>query len=162
MFHQREFLIARLNKARIRLTELILSAPSDREIYPGWTLKEFVDHVSGWDDSTVQALRAHAQGQPVGQTAANGIDDYNARAVSERQSMDLDETLKEYGDQRLALIQALRDLPDEKFNVPLDFPWGEFGTVAYMIEIFVDHEEELAEHLQLWMRNPDEPLVGRH
>lgn len=162
MFHQRQFLIARLNKARMHLTELILRSPHDREIYPGWTLKEFVAHVSGWDDATIEALKTHARGEPVSETVANGIDEYNAAAVAARASMDLDGVLQEYGDRRLALLEALRALPDDQFNVPLDFPWGEFGTVAYMIEIFVDHEEELTEHLQLWLKNPDEPLVGRH
>ena len=124
MFAQREFLIARLNKARGRLTELILRAPPDREIYPGWKLKEFVAHVTGWDDSTIQALQAHAKGEPVSQTVLNGIHDYNARAVSARESLDLEKILKEYDHKRLTLIDMLRELPDEKFNVPLNFPWG--------------------------------------
>jgi hypothetical protein len=162
VFYQREFLIARLNKARGHLTEQILHAPHDKEIYPGWKLKEFVAHVTGWDDATVQGLRSHARGEAVEKTVTNGIDDYNEIAVAGRQSQDLDLILKEYGDKRLDLIQALRDLPDEKFNVPLDFPWGEYGSVAYMIEIFVDHEEELAEDLQIWLKNPDAPLVGKH
>ncbi len=162
MSHQSEFLIARLNKARGYLTELVLHAPHDKEIYPGWKLKEFVGHVSGWDDSVIQALRTHGLGKPVDKTVTEGIDAYNAQAVSERATLDLDDILKEYGDKRLALIQAVRDLPEDKLNLPLDFPWGEFGSVAYMIEIFVDHEEELAGHLDLWLKNPDEPLVGRH
>ena len=118
--------------------------------------------MTGWDDSTIEALRTHAKGEPVSKTVTTGIDDYNARAVSERASLDLDQVLKEFGDKRITLIETLRDLPDEKFNVPLNFPWGEFGSLAYLIEIFVDHEEELAEHLHLWLKNPDEPLVGRH
>ena len=160
--HQRNFLIARLNKARAHMGALISAAPKEKQIYPGWTLKEFVGHVSGWDDATIEALHAHAMGEPVAQTVTHGIDEYNATAVSQRAALDLDQILKEMADKRAALIQALHDLPDERFNVPLDFPWGESGSVAYMIEIFVDHEEELAEHLHKWMKNPDQPLIGKH
>ena len=160
--HQRNFLIARLNKARTHLSDLIAEAPKEKQIYPGWTMKEFVSHISGWDDSTIEALRAHAKGEPVGTTVARGIDDYNSKTVYTRETLDLDHVLKEWEATRVELIKALTDLPDEKYHVPLNFPWGEFGTIAYFIEIFVDHEEEHAEHLMLWMKNPNEPLLGRH
>ena len=159
---QRDFLIARLNKARAHLSSLIAEAPRDMQIYPGWQMKEFVSHLSGWDDSTIETLHAHARGEPVGTTVARGINDYNAKTVYTRETLDLDHVLKEWDATRQNLIQALTELPDEKYHVPLSFPWGEFGTVAYFIEIFVDHDEEHAEHLTQWMRNPDEPLVGRH
>jgi hypothetical protein len=160
--HQRNFLIARLNKARAHLYGLIAQAPRDRQIYPGWTLKEFVAHLSGWDDSTIEALRAHARGEPVGTTVARGIDAYNAQTVSTRETLDLDHTLKEWESTRQELLQALRDLPDGKFNEPLAFPWGEPGTVAYLLEIFVDHDEEHAEHLATWLQNPDQALTVGH
>ncbi|HEY2980522.1 MAG TPA: maleylpyruvate isomerase N-terminal domain-containing protein [Anaerolineales bacterium] len=162
MFQQREFLIRRLNQSRGHLDELIAAVPRDKQIYPNWTLKEFLAHLSGWDDSTIEALRAHARGEPVGTTVARGIDAYNAQTVSTRAELDLEHILKEWATTRQSLLQALRDLPDEKFNVPLNMPWGETGSVAYFIEIFVDHDEEHAEHLHVWLKNPDVPLTGRH
>jgi hypothetical protein len=160
--YQRNFLIARLNKARARLNELIAKAPTDREIYPGWKLKEFVGHVSGWDDATIQGLQVHAAGTPVPRTVTQGIDGYNAYAVAQRAALGLPQVLKEMDEKRAALIQVLHELPDDRFNVPLDFPWGDAGTVAYMIEIFVDHEEELAEDLHTWLKSPDQPLPAKH
>jgi hypothetical protein len=160
--HQRNFLIARLNKARTRLNELIARAPRDKQIFPNWTIKEFIAHLSGWDDSTIEALRAHARGEPVGKTVARGIDAYNASTVSTREALDLDHIFKEWNATRETLIQALNDLPDEKFNEPLNFPWGESGTVAYFLEIFIDHDEEHAEHLHAWLANPDVPLREQH
>jgi hypothetical protein len=59
------------------------------------------------------------------------------------------------------VIQALKDLPDEKFNQPLTFPWGEEGTIAYLIEIFVEHDEHHAVHLAAWLKNPNE-VLGKH
>jgi hypothetical protein len=58
-------------------------------------------------------------------------------------------------------FQALEELPDEKFNQQLTFLWGEPGTVAYFIEIFVEHEAHHAGHLAQWLENPDE-IIGFH
>lgn len=159
---QRNFLIARLNKARQHLSGLIADAPRDKQIYPGWTMKEFIAHLSGWDDSTIEALKAHAKGEPIGTTVARGINDYNAKTVSTREALDLEHILMEWHATREALIQTLKDLPDEKYNLALNFPWGEYGTVAYFLEIFVDHDEEHAEHLHEWLQNPEAPLLDKH
>lgn len=29
------------------------------EIYPGWTLKEVLAHITGWDDAAIASLHAH-------------------------------------------------------------------------------------------------------
>ncbi len=161
MYPQREFLIERLNQARSQLDELLPSLPSTKFIYPDWTIKEYLDHLSGWDEAVVQALQAHATGEPVLQTATKGINFYNARMVSARKIKDLRASLQEYHSLRQAVIQALKDLPEEKFNLPLTFPWGEIGTVAYLIEIFVEHDEHHASHLAEWLKHPDE-VIGKH
>jgi hypothetical protein len=158
---QRDFLIRRLAEARHRLEALIDRAPTDKDIYPGWSIKEYLDHIAGWDDATVEALGCHVRGEPIPQTAARGINAYNAQTVSTREAIDLDHTRQEFAASRAAVVRALQDLPDAKFNEPLTFPWGEFGTVAYLVEIFVDHEDEHCAHLDRWLKNPDE-VIGKH
>lgn len=161
MYPQREFLIERLGRARRKLAALAEQAPVGKYIYPGWTIKELLAHVSGWDDVVIEALRAHAKGEPVSTTVTRGINAYNAQTVSSRETLDLEHTIAEFHATRAALIQALRDLPDEKFNQALTFPWGEIGTVAYLIEIFAEHEEYHSDHIAQWLKNPDE-VIGEH
>lgn len=161
MFAQRTFLIQRLQEKREVIEALLDKAPKDKEIYTGWTIKELVAHMSGWDDAIIEALQAHAQNEPISTTVTAGINAYNASTVNTRESLDFDHTLKEWDATRKALIKTLNELPDEKFNQALTFPWGEPGTVAYLIEIFVEHEEYHGAHLDEWLKNPDEP-VGEH
>jgi len=161
MFAQRTFLIQRLQEKREVIEALLERSPRDKEIYAGWTMKEFMAHMSGWDDVIIEALRAHAQNEPISTTVTAGIDAYNASTVNTRESLDFDHTVKEWHATREQLIQTLKDLPDTKFNQALTFPWGEPGTVAYLIEIFVEHEEYHGAHLAEWLKNPDE-LVGEH
>ncbi len=160
MLAQRELLIERLHQARQTLIQLARQAPVDRMIYPGWTIKEYLDHLAGWDDVVVEALRAHAKGEPIPQTAARGINAYNAQTVSTRESLDLDHTWREFDASRGALLQALNDLPGEKFGLALVFPWGETGTVNDLIEIFVEHDRHHAEHLAEWLKHPDRVILG--
>jgi len=161
MYPQRDFLIERLAHTRAGLAALIPQAPVDKHIYPNWTIKEYLAHLAGWDDAVVEALYAHTKGEPIPQTAARGINAYNAQTVSTRETLDLEHTRREFFASREAVIEALQELPDGKFNQPLVFPWGETGTVAYFVEIFVDHDEHHAAHLAAWLKNPDE-VIGEH
>ena|GEM_PF-361933 len=161
LMNQRDFLIERLNHIRQQIDTTISKSPTDKEIYKDWKLKELLDHISGWDDVVIDALKAHGKNEPVSQTVSRGINAYNAQTVASRAALNLDQTQKEFHVTRAALIQALNELPDEKFNQPLTFPWGELGTVAYLIEIFVEHEEYHAGHLEQWLKNPDN-MIGEH
>jgi hypothetical protein len=159
MLPQCEFLLERLNLARQHLDELVAKSPKDKFIYPNWTIKEYMDHLSGWDDAVVSTLRAHGSGEPVPMTVKRGINFYNSETITNRKTIDLDHSKLEYQASRQAALQALRELPDEKFNQPLIFPWGEDGTVAYFIEIFVEHDEHHADHLSRWLEQPDRVLT---
>jgi hypothetical protein len=161
MFAQRAFLIQRLKEKREVIEHLVAKAPSDKEIYAGWRIKELLAHLSGWDDSIIETLQAHAKGEPVSRTVSVGINAYNAKTVHTRESLGLEQVIKEWKATRELVFHALDDLPDKKFNQPFTFPWGEPGTVAYLIENFVEHEEHHARHLAQWLENPNE-IIGEH
>ena len=95
------------------------------------------------------------------QSAARGIDAYNAQTVSTRETFDLAHSRREFTAGHERVIQILRDLPDEKFDQPLIFPWGEHGTIRDFIEIFVEHDKEHTKHLTAWLKNPNE-VIGEH
>ncbi|MBV6397047.1 MAG: hypothetical protein HFACDABA_02651 [Anaerolineales bacterium] len=161
---EKEFLIARWEQRRKRLQALVVEAEAyrDQEIYRDWRLKEFLVHMSGWDDAVVEALRAHAANAPLQTLVSRGIDAYNAQTVSTRETLDYDRVRREWERTHELIIEAIRALPEEKTTQPLTFPWGEFGTVAYLVEIFVEHEEEHAHHLQEWLKNPNQVYSERH
>jgi len=161
MPNQRESLSAQLQEARQHLTMLVNQAPADKYIYPNWTIKQYIDHLSGWDDAMVEALEAHAKNEPVPQSAARGINAYNAQTVSTRETLDLAHSRGEFTASHARVIQTLQNLPGEKFDQPLTFPWGETGTVKDFIEIFVEHDEEHSKHLEAWLKNPNQ-IIKEH
>lgn len=162
MNSQKNILIERLKSARAHLNQFVSQAPTDKQIYPNWTLKQYLDHLSGWDDSIIESLNAHAKNEPVPQTAARGINAYNADTVTTREALSIEHTRREFIRSREAVIDAIQNLPDEKFDQPFTFAWGDTGTVADLVDIFAEHDEEHAEHLKEWLKHPDQPITGQH
>jgi hypothetical protein len=141
-------LIQQLDKARQEMRTVLVDIDTQMEIYPSWTIKHVLAHITGWDDVTIAALRAHAVGEEPATPAVRGIDFYNAQTVAEREALSYDHIVKEWELAREQLKAVLEEMPAEKFEETLVFPWGPRGTIAQIVAIFADHEEEHAEEIR--------------
>ncbi len=144
---QKEELIEQLHQGRAHILELLKILDINQEVYPRWTAKELLAHFAGWDEATIAALRAHARGDVPATPAKRGINDFNAQTVSTREALDYDHIYREWEAERTELIQAISDMPDEKFSESLVMPWGPTGSVAKLIQIMAEHEVEHAEEI---------------
>jgi Mycothiol maleylpyruvate isomerase N-terminal domain len=152
MIDKREELIQRLEAARTVLHELLAQIPVETEIYPGWTLRQFYAHLTGWDDVVTATLKAHAAGQTPATPAVKGIDAYNAESVATRSTLDYDHIVREWHLARAQLKAALRELPLEKLDEPVLYPWGPTDSVERMVGVLIWHEgEEHAAELRTWL-----------
>ena len=102
MIDEREQLLEELDEARSVLESLLIDIPPETEIYPGWTLRQFYAHLTGWDDVVTSSLRDHAVGKIPATPVVNGINAYNAESVATRETLDLEHIVKEW---RLARTQ---------------------------------------------------------
>jgi hypothetical protein len=116
-----------------------------REIYPLWTIREMLAHLSGWDDAVIAFLHSVLEGSEPATPAALGVDYYNDQTVATREGLDYDHIYREFIETRKVMLDLLRNLPDEKIREPYILPWGETGTVVDIVHIFAPHEEEHAE-----------------
>ena len=139
--------IQQLDAAHEKMLAVVAQVDTELEIYPGWTMKQVLAHLTGWDDATTSSLRAHIDGSQPATPAVEGIDFYNAQSVETREALNYEQTLVEWRLARDQLKAAINDLPPEKLNEPLLFAWGEMGSVARLVAIFVSHEEEHAEEI---------------
>lgn len=154
MTDEQSQLIQALDEARATMHTLIADLTPDSEIYPGWTLRQFLAHLTGWDDVTAATLRAHGRGETPATPVSAGIDAYNAESVATRQALDLDHIVKEWELARDELKAAIRALTPEQMAAPLLHPWGRVSTVAKLVNIMIHHEGvEHAEELRA-MRPP--------
>jgi hypothetical protein len=145
---EREKLLTRLDEARAKVKYLVDHLDGKADVYPPWKLKNLLDHFAGWDDAVIDALNAHVKGEPIPMSAARGIDYYNAETVSTRQTIPYERTLGEFQTTREMLKKIIREMPLEKYAEPLTYPWGGHGTVAQIIKIFYEHEEEHADEIR--------------
>jgi uncharacterized protein (TIGR03083 family) len=158
MIDKREELIQRLETSRAVLHELLADIPPETEIYPGWTLRHFYAHLTGWDDAVTATLRTHGVGQTPATPAVKGIDAYNAESVATRSTLDYEHIVREWHLARQELYAALRELPLEKLDEPVLYAWGPTGSVERLIEVFVHHEgTEHADELRAWLAQQATP-----
>lgn len=149
MHPEAENLIQQLDESRTRIQTVLERIPSGQEIYPGWTKREFIAHVAGWDDGTILAITEFIENRtPKESPARKGIDFYNAHSVETRVELDLDHIQREWVFNRQTLKDLLAAVPGEKFNVRFQFPWQEYGDIQSLVRIMIHHEHEHAEELE--------------
>jgi hypothetical protein len=154
----RDFLLHRLDETRSKIEELLLDINQEKEIYPGWSIKDMLAHMTGWDDATIDSLRAHVIGRQPSVAAISSLDKYNNLTVSSRKDLGYDQILKEWRLTRQVLRTVIEEMPEDKFFEPLIVPWGRKATVTYLVDMFRDHEEEHARDLEEWLKHPEKPL----
>jgi len=138
----RETLIVELDEARARLYGLVQDFDPVVEVYPGWTVKELLAHLTGWDDLVIAALEAVMNNEPMPMSAITGVDPYNASTVSERSNLPLERIRHEFHSTGEVLKTTIRRLPAERYDEVVDLPWGGRASIASMIRIFSHHEHE--------------------
>ena len=151
-------ILEQFSRARDEVRALLPSLDIHTEIYPGWTIKEVLAHLAGWDDATILALKAFINGAPPIVPAIRGIDTYNSQTVAERTSLNYEQVVREWEWVRDQLNQVLDQFPDEKLDAIIVAPWGVSLTVAQLIEEMGQHEEEHAEAIRTRQANPGKPL----
>ena len=150
-------IIERFNKAREDVRALLPAIDRRMEIYPGWTIKEVLAHLAGWDDATILALKAYLAGEAPPVPAERGIDLYNVQTVAERANLNYDQIVEEWGMVRDQLSPLLDSLTDEKLAAKIVAPWGPTITVGALIEDMAGHEEEHAAVIRARLANPQQP-----
>ncbi len=137
---QKTEIIEKLKQTRQELKDLVADIPPEKEIYPEWGLKELLAHFAGWDDATIASVRGCLAGQNPIIVAPRGADEYNARTVSERETLPLGHIIKEWELNRELLLDLVEQIPEEKFDTQTIYPWGEEGMLGNLIIGMAEHE----------------------
>jgi hypothetical protein len=144
-----EHLVHQLIQERTKLLNVVDRLESERELYPGWTIKHFVAHLTGWDEATTASLQAHMGGKEPGTPAIRGINFYNEQSVATRTDLNYYQVRRECEIARAELCDVLKKLPQEKIEQELIFPWGsDSGSVPKLIAILLHHDNHHTDELQ--------------
>lgn len=145
---ERTELIHQLEEARQELRAALEGIKSEMEICPGWTSKELLAHIAGWDQVTIPSLRAHARGIEPDASATGDFDLVNVQLIETYQALSHSRMAGECERVRDELKTAIEEMPEERLAEPFLFPWGERGTVAELVAILAGHDREHAQEIQ--------------
>ena len=142
-----EHLIKELGQARSEMERAVSAVDRNREICPGWTVKEILAHIAGWDKVGTGTVRAHTAGELPPPLEAQGIDAYNAYLVAQSEMLTYEEMVQDWKLARSQFTDALAEAPPRKLTDQARFPWGETGPIAGIVSILVEHEREHAREI---------------
>jgi hypothetical protein len=145
-------LIEELDEVREAMWQVAEAVDPGCEIYPEWTIKEILAHLTGWEDATIESLKAHIAGDVPATPASRGIDAYNAATVYTRETLSYDHVVREWRQTREDLKDLVREMDSEHLVGKMVFPWGPRGTAEELVRIIIHHESGHAEEVRQWLK----------
>lgn len=147
-----EELLQVYKNSQTSITSQLDEIDKNRKIYPLWTIREIIAHLSGWDDSVIGMLNALLKGETPPVPAALGTDVYNAETVSTREGLSYDHVIREYYSTREKLNSLIRQADDRILTKTSILPWGEEGSIEMLVRFFSEHEAEHAEDIKKFIK----------
>jgi hypothetical protein len=140
--------IRRYENARAEMREILKLAQGNPTIYEPWRMKEVLDHITGWDDAIIASIKSFLAHEIPATPASRGMDAYNAETVTSRESIPYEVTQREWEASRAELLALLRKMTDDQLHTSFVLPWGAYGTIENLVEIFTEHEETHAREIR--------------
>lgn len=145
---KREEILQAYEESRAAMMAQLDEIDRNRKIYPLWTIREIIAHLSGWDDAAIAFLSALIKGEIPPTPAMRGMDVYNSETVSTREGLSYDHILREYINTRERLLSLISTVSEEVFTKKDTLPWGGSGTFEDITRIFSPHEIEHADDVK--------------
>jgi hypothetical protein len=141
---KREEILQKLESSHALMMAQLNEIDKNRKIYPLWTIREIVAHLSGWDDAAIGFVNALIKGEAPPTPAMRGTTVYNDETVSTREGLSYDLIVREYIDTRAKLVGLIKQITEEMVVQPSILPWGAEGSLESIFQVFGPHEEEHA------------------
>ncbi len=141
-------LIQLLDESLGQMRTALEGVDTEKEVLSGWTAKDVMAHVADWDEVTATALNAYRENGEHLIPDFSGIDEYNAKAVEMHKNHSYQQVRAKWETAHGNLKTAVEDMPLEKFEGEMTYPWGQHGPISKIVEIMAEHEKEHAEDLR--------------
>jgi hypothetical protein len=141
---KREEILQALESSHAAMMAQLDEVDKQRKIYPLWTIREIVAHLSGWDDAAIGFVNALLKGETPPVPAPRGPNVYNEETVSTREGLSYDHIVREYVNTRAKLITVVRQMTEEMVAQESVLPWGDKGSLESIVQVFGPHEMEHA------------------
>jgi hypothetical protein len=133
-------LLVEIDQVRTDMGKVVQEIDPKLMIYPGWTIKEMIAHITAWEVVIHKAFQAYIAGDPPYFLREQDFDIFNEEAVDFRAAWSMEQVLQEWKDVREELKKNIQKLKETDLPVEMVLPWGSERTVAELIEIIGEHE----------------------
>jgi uncharacterized damage-inducible protein DinB len=138
--------------SRKELTEL--------PIYEGWTIKDVLAHVIGWDQRVLKTLPLMLQNR-ASEVASVEVDDFNRESVQSWRDKSLAEVLSEVQSTHQRILEILVGLDHKEIDMRRE-RHGRIITIrSYVIDVMIEHDREHAAEIELWRKNLEQSIDPR-
>ena len=118
-------LLSEIDQIRTNMGKVVQETDTGLMIYPGWTIKELIAHITAWEIVIHKAILAYLAGDPPYFLHEQDFDIFNEEAVDFRASWSLEKVLQEW--KRITLQAKEAGLEEERLSGELHLLYGEGG-----------------------------------
>jgi hypothetical protein len=133
-----------LEQSHSDLLETVLKFDLEETIYKdsGWRGREVLSHIGAWDRVIAKSLVEFTKEREY--LIPNFDEDrYNNQTAKAQQDMSTAEVIEDWKLARRELIEAVANIPADKFPGDFLYPWGdERGNIYDLVKYFLDHDIE--------------------
>lgn len=126
-------------------------------IYEGWTIKEVLAHIIGWDQRVIKTLPLMLQNR-ASEIPGVEVEAHNRQSLAAWADRSLAETLAEIKSTHQQILDMLSSLD----HVEIDMRRERNGRVitirSYVIDIMMEHERQHAAEISQWRKNLDQAI----
>ena len=146
-----------------RFQRLILALDDVQQELPftseGWSVKDFLAHMSHWKAATQQLLVAYTHDQPLPPVMPSG-DSANAEAREVDKALSLPQVRNYWEETNTHLLHLIADeLDDERLQEEVRSPWGDdFMAVCTILADMCEHDAEHFELIEQYFEIADKPV----
>lgn len=154
-------IVSDLKYGRARLLQAI-EGLSRREltelpIYEGWTIKDVLAHVIGWDHRVLKTLPLMLQNR-ASEVASVEVDDFNRESLQAWGDKSFTELLSEVQSTHQRIMEIITKLD----HIEVDMRRERHGRIitirSYVIDVMIEHDREHAAEIELWRKNLEQNL----
>ncbi len=148
MLEEIKNIIRELDTSRAAMHAAMAITNQTSEIYPGWTLKQLLAHITGWDEAARASIAAHMRYDEAMIPAFRGVNEYNEESVRTRGALSYELVVREYEHERERLKALLGQINDDRWNEKMLLPWGGYGQPLNLVRVWQRHELDHANELE--------------
>ncbi|MDM8519570.1 DinB family protein [Anaerolineales bacterium HSG6] len=122
------------------------------ELYPGWTVRDLLVHVIGWDERVLQSLPLLLANR-ADEIEPVDADDYNQQSLAKWQGKSLAEIQSAMFDTQYKVIQQIQVMDHMEIDKRRE-RHGRIVTIrSYVINIIMEHDRQHAAEIIAWRAN---------